>query len=97
LESSAVGDRSAAADLGQTGHPVPRAGTPTAILPSEIGRRGPDLERPDQRRRDTEPPIRISIGRITVEAPPAERAQPFQRPRPALSLSDYLERRRKSE
>jgi hypothetical protein len=96
-DSSAPGERLAATGLGPPHHAGPRAGTPAAILPSEASRRGPDLERPDKRRRDAEPPIRISIGRITIEAPPAARAQPFQRPRPTLSLSDYLERRRRLE
>jgi hypothetical protein len=74
----------------------PRAEAP--VLPSEAGRRGRNLERLDKRGTESEAPIRVSIGRITVEPPTAStRPPPFQRPRPTLSLNDYLARRRRSE
>jgi hypothetical protein len=47
-------------------------------------------------RRSEAPPIRISIGRITVQAPAGSPAPPYRRPRPRLSLSDYLAGRRGS-
>jgi hypothetical protein len=67
-----------------------------AIIPNDSRR---DLDRPAARKANGEaPPIRVSIGRITVEAPSASALpQPFRRPRPTLSLNDYLERRRRSE
>jgi hypothetical protein len=67
-----------------------------AILPSETNR-GPNFERSGKRTADSAP-IRISIGRITVDAPAsAARPEQFHRPRPTLTLNDYLDRRRKSE
>jgi hypothetical protein len=80
------------------GRPAARPRAGASVLPSEAGRRGRNLERFDKRGTDSEAPIRVSIGRITVEPPAAStRPPPFQRPRPTLSLNDYLARRRKSE
>jgi hypothetical protein len=57
---------------------------------SEAAPRRKDVERP--------PPIRVSIGRITVDAPPAAApSPPFRRPAPTLSLNSYLDRRRRSQ
>jgi hypothetical protein len=75
---------------------TPRPPLPSA--PGEVPSPVPVLEPPRGARRERggeEPPIRVSIGRITVEAPPAPaEARRSSRPRPALSLSDYLDRRR---
>jgi hypothetical protein len=80
------------------GRPAARPRAEASVLPSEAGRRGRNLERLDKRGTESEAPIRVSIGRITVEPPTAStRPPPFQRPRPTLSLNDYLARRRRSE
>jgi hypothetical protein len=98
FDSSAVGPPPAATRPSAARDLASRPRVDAAILPSETSRRGPHLERPDKRRSDSAAPIRVSIGRITVEAPAAPaQVQAFQRPRPTLSLNDYLERRRRSE
>jgi hypothetical protein len=73
-----------------------RPRTEMAVTPNDPRR---DVDRPAGRKANGEaPPIRVSIGRITVEAPSASALPPpFRRPRPTLSLNDYLERRRRSE
>jgi hypothetical protein len=94
VDSSAVGNPSAATRSNAAGHAAsrPRA---EAVLPSETSRLGNNGERFDKPSRDSAAPIRVSIGRITVEAPAAAvQSPPFQRPRPPLSLNDYLARRR---
>jgi hypothetical protein len=94
VDSSAVGNPSAATRSNVAGHAAsrPRA---EAVLPSEISRLGNNAERFDKPSRDSAAPIRISIGRITVESPAAAApSPPFRRPRPPLSLNDYLDRRR---
>jgi hypothetical protein len=94
--SSALDNPSMSPQPGADGQPAARPRAEAPVLPSEAGRRNP--ERLDKRGTDSEAPIRVSIGRITVEPPAAStRPAPFQRPRPTLSLNDYLARRRKSE
>jgi hypothetical protein len=94
VDSSAVGNPSAATRSNAPGHKASRLRA-EAVLPSETNRLGNNGERFEQRSRDSAAPIRVSIGRITVESPAAAApSQPFQRPRPPLSLNDYLARRR---
>jgi hypothetical protein len=94
VDSSAVGNPSAATRSNAAGHTASRDRA-DAVLPSETSRLGNNGERFDKPSRDSAAPIRVSIGRITVEAPAAAvQSPPFQRPRPPLSLNDYLARRR---
>jgi hypothetical protein len=98
VDSSALDNPSMSPQPSADGQPAARPRAQAPVLPSEAGRRGRNLERLDKRGTDSEAPIRVSIGRITVEPPAAStRPPPFQRPRPTLSLNDYLARRRKSE
>jgi hypothetical protein len=93
---SAAGDPHAAAFPSVAAAASSRPRAESGISPNDQ-RSG--VDRAARRKANGEaPPIRVSIGRITVEAPSASALpQPFRRPRPTLSLNDYLERRRRSE
>jgi hypothetical protein len=72
------------------GHAAPRGALPPVVPTSAAGADASDL-RP---RRREPPPVKISIGRVTVAAPAAPTAPPVRRTQPSLSLRDYLSRRR---
>jgi hypothetical protein len=54
----------------------------------------PGAARPQRDQPAPEPAVRVHIGRIRVEGPPAKPGARFSRPSPSLRLADYIDRRR---
>jgi hypothetical protein len=84
-QRGAVADAPAAPDVS-----APSAVSPVAAVAPGFSAGG--SARPT--RASAAPPIRISIGKVSVQSPEVvEPSRPFRRPRPGLSLSEYLSRR----